>query len=133
MAFDDGHLFATFLVLSNADWCELVKYQLTNSDLEENDPRLALVANLGIPHTLVEGYNGKGTRRLSLTPPIKPDMTTRAGPSAWNDARAKPAEFAHLGSVPKVRRRPSDCALCAAADCDLRDQQTLCPVPDRQR
>lgn len=125
MAFDDGHLFAVFLTLSNADWCELVKYQLTNSDLEENDPRLGLVADLGIQHTIVEGYNGKGTRRLKLSP--------RRDPKAEDTRAAKHAKFAHLGSVPSVPRTPSDCALCAAADCDLRDQQKRCPVPDRQR
>lgn len=66
MAFDDGRLCATFLILSNADWCELVKYQLTNSDLEEDDPRLALIADLGIQHAIVEGYNGKNSRRIRL-------------------------------------------------------------------
>lgn len=128
MAFDDGRLFAVFLTISNADWCELVKYQLTNSDLEENDPRLGLVADLGIQHTIVEGYNGKGTRRLKLSPRRGPDATSRVN-YAEDIARrvedcAKPEPSLHT---------PSNCALCAAADCDLRDQQKLCPVPDRQR
>lgn len=126
MAFDDGHLLATFLVISSADWCELVKYQLANSDLEENDPRLALVADLGIQHSIVEGYNGRGTRRLKLSPRQNP-ATSRAN---YAEDIAQRVENC---AKPEPPNRICDCVMCAAADCDLRDQQRLCPIPDQQR
>lgn len=66
MSRDGRMLFDAGIDISNEDWCELVKYQLTNSDLVVNDPRMKLVYALGISHRIVTGYNGPGSRRIVL-------------------------------------------------------------------
>lgn len=46
------------------DFCELVKYVLTNADLVKNDPRLELVEKMR-SLIFVEGYN-PGGRRMEI-------------------------------------------------------------------
>lgn len=49
------------------DFCELVRYVLTNTDLEEEDPRRVLVAQIE-RMAIVEGFNGHGSSRLMFDP-----------------------------------------------------------------
>jgi len=46
------------------DFCELVLYVLTNTDLDPMDPRVRLV-NLIREMKIVEGHNGEGTGRFA--------------------------------------------------------------------
>ncbi len=52
-------------VVTNKDFCELVKYVLSNTDLTQNDPREHLVKEI-CDIKRVEGWEGEGTTRFSI-------------------------------------------------------------------
>ena len=68
------HIYKTsaglYLIIGMQDFCELVKYVLTNTDLlPADDPRLALVQELGAANIRTgEGWN-PGRTRLHIVSP----------------------------------------------------------------
>jgi hypothetical protein len=48
-----------------SDFCSLIEYALTNTDLFPNDPRLKLLERIK-QATIIEGYNGPSTQRITL-------------------------------------------------------------------
>ena len=74
VAREDGlHIYlpsAGYLKLGMQDFCELVKYVLTNSDLlPADDPRLALVQELGAEHVRTGAGWNPGRTRLHIVSP----------------------------------------------------------------
>ena len=56
-----GYLKIGNTEVSMRDFCDLVEYVLTNSDLEKNDPRVSLIARIANLN-VVEGFNYCGKR-----------------------------------------------------------------------
>ncbi len=52
-------------LIPEEDFCNIIEYFLTNYDLQKSDLRLKLLARLRKAKKVV-GYNGRGTRRLSI-------------------------------------------------------------------
>lgn len=60
--FFENEILVGDLYINIEDFCCLVDYFFTNTDLEENDPRLALIEKIK-RYIIIEGFN-PGNKRL---------------------------------------------------------------------
>lgn len=63
-----GH--SQHITIGSHDFCHLVKYFLTNTDLYDGDPRRVLINEIREGGE-VQGYNGENTRRFEMREPVE--------------------------------------------------------------